>query len=37
MSDEELLAIMANRPDLLEQMINKSDVEEQREDSTRKY
>lgn len=32
MSDEELLALMANRPDLLEQMINKSDVEEQREE-----
>lgn len=32
MSDEELLVLMANRPDLLEQMINKSDVEEQREE-----
>ncbi|EPC9993762.1 phage major capsid family protein [Enterobacter ludwigii] len=32
MSDEELLALMANRPDLLDQMINKSDVEEQREE-----
>ena len=32
MSDEELLALMANRPDLLEQMINKTDVVEQRED-----
>ena len=32
MSDEELLALMANRPDLLEQMINKIDVEEQREE-----
>ncbi|MFP8622640.1 phage major capsid protein [Klebsiella grimontii] len=32
MSDEELLALMVNRPDLLEQMINKIDVEEQREE-----
>lgn len=32
MSDEELLALMANRPDLLDQMINKIDVEEQREE-----
>ncbi|EOG9876425.1 phage major capsid protein [Klebsiella pneumoniae] len=31
-SDEELLALMVNRPDLLEQMINKIDVEEQREE-----
>ncbi|HFR6050620.1 TPA: phage major capsid protein [Shigella sonnei] len=31
-SDEELLALMANRPDLLEKMINKSEVEEQREE-----
>lgn len=32
MSDEELLALMANRPDLLEQMINKIEVEEKREE-----
>ncbi|MFT0684648.1 phage major capsid protein [Enterobacter hormaechei] len=32
MSDEEPLALMVNRPDLLEQMINKIDVEEQREE-----
>ncbi|HCM9168994.1 TPA: phage major capsid protein [Enterobacter hormaechei subsp. xiangfangensis] len=32
MSDEELLALMSSRPDLLEQMINKSEVEEQRDE-----
>ncbi|MCL8166811.1 phage major capsid family protein [Enterobacter kobei] len=32
MSDDELLALIASRPDLLEQMINTSDVEEQREE-----
>ncbi|EFH8977262.1 phage major capsid protein [Escherichia coli] len=32
MSDEELLALMANRPELLDKIINKSEVEEQREE-----
>lgn len=31
-SDEELLALMANRPELLDKIINKSEVEEQREE-----